>query len=144
MAGDAERKLPLDGGRGRAECDRLAERFAALGHKLLADFVGGFRGRDEHELLQVARVVALVQQLLANEDDAGTAQPEALTVERLGHLLLAVPDERHGVALDADAQPMPPADEEEIDRGEIPLEKDGPEAIFPLTFRRSSARQSRR
>jgi len=80
---------------------------AALRHEFFADLVSGFWRWDQHELLQIARVVTFIEQLLADEDDTGTAQPLAPTGQRLRHLLLAILDECHGVALDTDTQPVP-------------------------------------
>ena len=54
------------------------------------------------------RVVTLVEQLLADEDDSGVAETLALPRQRFGHLLFAVFDEGDSVAFDAQTKSMPP------------------------------------
>lgn len=55
------------------------------------------------------RVIAFIEKLLTDENDSGIAQLLTLPGKRPGHLLLAIFDQSDSIALDADAQAMPPA-----------------------------------
>lgn len=93
-AGDAQRTLPLlEGG------TRLSERavtdghgLVTSGHELLANPVGSFGIRDQHQLLHVARIEALVEELLADEYDASVAQSLVLPKEGFRYRLTAIFD----------------------------------------------------
>lgn len=54
------------------------------------------------------RIEAFVQKLLTDENDARAAQLETLPGQWPSHLLLTVFDQSDYIALDADAQAMPP------------------------------------
>jgi hypothetical protein len=81
---------------------------AAVRHVVVAEVVGGFRIGCDDKLLKFALQVGVLLDLLTDQDDSvGGQGVSGVSGQRPVLLGLAINDRGHGVALHADAQPVP-------------------------------------